>query len=57
MLEGMYRQLPNLLNARIMNESRIENCSLSKDGANKSEVTLKSGERFTCDLLVSGIIY
>jgi ubiquinone biosynthesis monooxygenase Coq6 len=53
MLEGMYKELENLLNIQIMNESRLENCRLPKDGADKSEVVLKSGEKFTCDLLVS----
>ncbi|KAL7021970.1 hypothetical protein ACKWTF_012091 [Chironomus riparius] len=52
MLEGMYRQLNDLLNVRIMNEAKIDYCLLPKDGAEKSEVTLKSGEKFTCDLLV-----
>lgn len=53
MLEGMYRQLNDLPNVNIMNEAKIDYCLLPKDGAEKSEVTLKSGEKFTCDLLVS----
>lgn len=53
MLEALYKQLGNLLNVQVKNESRLESCHLPKDGAKKSEVTLKSGEQFTCDLLVS----
>jgi ubiquinone biosynthesis monooxygenase Coq6 len=52
-LEALYRQLSNLLNVQVKNQSRLETCKLPKDGAQKSEVTLKSGEQFTCDLLVS----
>lgn len=53
MLEGMYKQLNDLLNVRILNESKIDNCLLPKDGCAKSEVSLNSGEKFTCDLMVS----
>lgn len=52
-LESLYKQLDNLLNVQVKNESRLESCKLPKDGAKKSEVTLKSGEQFSCDLLVS----
>lgn len=57
MLESMYCQLKDLLNVRIMNESKIQECLLPKDGVDKNEVTLKSGEKFTCDLLVSSFVY
>lgn len=52
-LESLYKQLESLLNVQVRNESRLESCKLLKDGAKKSEVTLKSGEQFSCDLLVS----
>jgi len=52
-LEGMYRQLVDVPNIEILNESKIENCNLPKDGKKHNEVTLKSGETFTCSLLVS----
>jgi 2-polyprenyl-6-methoxyphenol hydroxylase-like FAD-dependent oxidoreductase len=52
-LESLYKQLNNLLNVQVKNQSRLESCKLRKDGAKKSEVTLKSGEQFSCDLLVS----
>lgn len=53
MLESMYRQLNHLPNVQVRNDSRLQSCRLPKDGAPKSEVSLKSGEVFTCDLLVS----
>lgn len=56
-LESLYDQLKNLLNVQVKNLSRLEACKLPKDGVKKSEVTLKSGEEFTCDLLVSKIIF
>lgn len=52
MLEGMYRQINDFHNAKIINDAKIDHCLLPKDGVEKSEVTLKSGEKFTCDLLV-----
>lgn len=52
-LEALYRQLQTLNNVEIKNESRLESCTLPKDGAQTSEVTLKSGENYSCDLLVS----
>jgi 2-octaprenyl-3-methyl-6-methoxy-1,4-benzoquinol hydroxylase len=52
-LEALYKQLSNLLNVQVKNLSRLEACKLPKDGVQKSEVTLKSGEQFSCDLLVS----
>lgn len=52
-LEALYKQLGDLLNVQVKNESRLESCKFPKDGVKKSEVTLKSGEQFSCDLLVS----
>lgn len=52
-LESLYKQLAELINVQVKNESRLESCKLPKHGANKSEVSLKSGEQFSCDLLVS----
>ncbi|CRL07024.1 CLUMA_CG020006, isoform A [Clunio marinus] len=51
-LESLYKQLENLLNVQVRNESRLESCKLPKDDVKKSEVTLKSGEQFSCDLLI-----
>ncbi|CAO1429231.1 unnamed protein product [Diamesa tonsa] len=51
-LEALYRQLQTLNNIEIKNESRLESCILPKDGAQTSEVTLKSGENYSCDLLI-----
>lgn len=57
-LEALYRQLGDLRNIQVKNESRLDSCKLPKDGVKTSEVTLKSGEQFSCDLLVSKkIIY
>jgi 2-polyprenyl-6-methoxyphenol hydroxylase-like FAD-dependent oxidoreductase len=54
MLEGMYKQIESLPNVHIKNESRLESCLLPRDsGANQNEIVLKTGEKFTCDLLVS----
>lgn len=52
-LESLYRQLGNLPHVEVKNLSRLESCKLPKDGVDKSEVTLKTGEQFSCDLLVS----
>lgn len=57
MLEALYKQLTNLLNVQVKNESRLESCKLPKDGSGKSEVSLKSGEQFSCDLLVSNFTF
>jgi hypothetical protein len=56
-LESLYDQLKNLLNVQVKNLSRLEACKLPKDGVKKSEVTLKSGEEFSCDLLVSRLFH
>lgn len=56
-LEALYKQLTKLLNVQVKNESRLEACKLPKDGAAKSEVSLKSGEQFSCDLLVSKLFF
>ncbi|KAG5670920.1 hypothetical protein PVAND_001149 [Polypedilum vanderplanki] len=54
MLEGMYMQIEKLLNVHIKNESRLESCLLPKDSKiDQTVITLNSGEKFTCDLLVS----
>lgn len=52
-LESLYNELADRVNVEVKNLSRLEACKLPKDGNKTSEVTLKTGEEFTCDLLVS----
>lgn len=40
-------------NVSIKNDSRIESCLLPKDGEPCSSVQLKTGENYSCQLLVS----
>lgn len=56
-LEALYNQLEKLKNVEVRNSSRLDSCKLQKDGAAKSEVTLKAGEQFSCDLLVSNLLF
>ena len=44
--------LQNHRNVHIQNDSQIKSCKLIKDGSNTTEVSLKNGNSYRCDLLV-----
>jgi ubiquinone biosynthesis monooxygenase Coq6 len=52
-IEAIHKQLSELPNVEFRNATRLDSCKLKKDGARTSEILLKSGENFSCDLLVS----
>jgi ubiquinone biosynthesis monooxygenase Coq6 len=52
-LEGLYKQLADLTNVEVRNQASVESCNLIKDGLEKNNVKLKTGEEMNCDLLVS----
>lgn len=53
LLSSVYRQLEGVKNVDIRYSSRMEECSLIRDGADKSTVRLSNGDRVQCELLVS----
>lgn len=52
-VEAVQKQLKELPNVEYRNATRLDSCQLKKDGAISSQVLLKSGEKYTCELLVS----
>lgn len=52
-LEGLHKQLNTIENVCIKNSSSLISCELVKDGFDRNNVILKTGEKITCDLLVS----
>ncbi|XP_065072879.1 ubiquinone biosynthesis monooxygenase COQ6, mitochondrial [Ochlerotatus camptorhynchus] len=52
LLSSVYRQLEGVKNVEIRYSSRMEECSLIRDGAEKSTVRLSNGDRVQCELLV-----
>lgn len=54
MIDSALKILQTCSNVEIKNNSRIESCILANNNDGKqSLVTLKSGENYGCDLLVS----
>lgn len=51
-LDCVYKSLQPLSNVTVKYDSRIENFNLTKDERQPSSVFLKSGEEFSCSLLV-----
>lgn len=52
LLSSVYRQLDSVQNVEIRYGSRMEECALIRDGAEKSTVRLSNGDRLQCELLV-----
>jgi ubiquinone biosynthesis monooxygenase Coq6 len=51
-VEAGHKQLKEMPNVEVRSGARMNSCRLIKDGASSSEVSLKSGENYTCDLLI-----
>lgn len=51
-LEAVYKQLENLPEVEVKNQSRLVTCNLPKSEDETPSVELKSGENLTCELLV-----
>ncbi|XP_058826812.1 ubiquinone biosynthesis monooxygenase COQ6, mitochondrial [Topomyia yanbarensis] len=52
LLASVYRQLEGLDKVQIRYSSKVEECSLIRDGAAMSTVRLANGERLSCELLI-----
>lgn len=52
LLSSVYRQLEAVKNVEIRYSSKMEECGLIRDGAEKSTVRLSNGDRLQCELLV-----
>ena len=52
-LDSVYKSLTSLPNVHVQYDSRIENIRLPATETDTASVFLKSGEQFTCNLLVS----
>lgn len=57
LMSALLEQLEQNLNVELKSSSSISSVELPKDGGYHSGVSLKTGERYSCDLLVSFLLF
>lgn len=56
LMSALLQQLERNSNVALKSSASISSVQLPKDGCDRSGVALKTGERYSCDLLVSSIL-